>query len=102
MSYLVGWLRRRQSAAAALLLYTLLAFAMMAPLAPQALPFTGAQDIGNHVSGVIEARNALAEGQFPIRVAPHQNDHERYALKAIRGDFQQASSPENVTQAVGT
>ena len=70
MSHLVGWLRRRQSAAAALLLYTLLAFAMMAPLAPKALPFTGARDIGNHVSGVVEARNALAEGQFPIRVAP--------------------------------
>src|SRR5438128_1419771 len=81
------WLRRRQTGAAALLLYTLLAVAMMAPLAPDVLPFTGAQDIGNHVSGIIEAKNALAEGQFPIRVAPHQNHNERYAIYQFYGNL---------------
>jgi hypothetical protein len=78
---------RRQTAAAALLLYTLLAIAMMAPLAPSTLPVTGAMDVCNHVSGIIEARNALNEGQFPIRVPPLQCDRERYALFQFYGNF---------------
>src|SRR5205809_7081136 len=88
MRPLATWLRRRQTAAAALLLYTLLAVAMMAPLAPPGLPLTGADDIANHVGGIVEARNALLEGQFPIRVAPHQNNHERYALFQFYGNLQ--------------
>jgi len=83
MARLKDWFRRRQTGAAALLLYTLLAFAVMAPLAPQALPFTGAQDICNHVSGIVEARNALHEGQFPLRVSPRQCNNERYALSSF-------------------
>src|SRR5262245_59584010 len=87
MRLFATWLRRRQTAAAALLLYILLAVAMMAPLAPPGLPLTGAHDIASHVSGVIEARNALVEGQFPIRVAPHQNNRERYALSQFYGNL---------------
>jgi hypothetical protein len=87
MARLKDWLRRRQTGSAALLLYTLLAVAMMAPLAPQALPFTGAFDICNHVSGIVEARNALREGQFPIRVSPRQCNNERYALFQFYGNF---------------
>ena len=75
------------TSATVLAIYTLLALAVMAPLAPKALPLTGACDIGNHVSGIIEARNALAEGQFPIRVPPHQNQNERYALFQFYGNF---------------
>jgi hypothetical protein len=87
MHRLPPWIRRRQTGAAALILYTLLALAMMAPLAPEALPFSGAQDIANHVSGVIEARNALEEGQFPIRVPPHQINGERYPLFQFYGNL---------------
>jgi hypothetical protein len=88
MSLFAAWLRRRQRDGAALLLYTLLAIAMMAPLAPDALPSTGPScDICNHVSGIIEARNALEEGQFPVRVPPHQNHNERYALFQFYGNL---------------
>jgi hypothetical protein len=87
MDRALSWLRRRQTAAGALLLYTALALAMMAPLAPEALPAMGADDTANHISGVIEARNALAEGQFPIRVPPHQNHQERYPLYQFYGNF---------------
>jgi hypothetical protein len=87
MSRLAAWWRRRQRGGAALLLYTLVAVAMMAPLAPRDLPFSGACDVCNHVSGIIEARNALREGQFPIRVTPNQNHNERYALFQFYGNF---------------
>src|SRR5579885_1980420 len=73
--------------AAALLLYALLAVALMAPLASTVLPDTPAQDLANHVSGIIEAGNALAEGQFPIRVSPHQCHDERYPTFQFYGNL---------------
>src|SRR5688572_15233129 len=87
MARLKIWLRRRRVSFTALLLYTLMAIAMIGPLTPPMLPVTGAMDICNHVSGIIEARNALKEGQFPIRVPPRQNDNERYALYQFYGNF---------------
>ena len=78
-------------------LYTLLAVAMMAPLAPDALPNTGPScDICNHVSGIIEARNALriaynaflnqrrvaarSRQPFPDDVAAHDAGPDEQAL----------------------
>ncbi|HJT75821.1 MAG TPA: 6-pyruvoyl-tetrahydropterin synthase-related protein [Gemmataceae bacterium] len=78
---------RYRRPAAALLLYTLLAVALMAPLASTVLPDTPAQDLANHVSGIIEAGNALAEGQFPIRVSPHQCHDERYPTFQFYGNL---------------
>ncbi|MFL5801274.1 MAG: 6-pyruvoyl-tetrahydropterin synthase-related protein [Roseiflexaceae bacterium] len=74
-------------AAGVLLLYGLLALAMLSPLAADAMPESPAQDLANHVSGIIEARNALAEGQFPIRVAPNQNNRERYPIFQFYGNL---------------
>jgi len=37
-------------------------------------------DLWNFLGGVVEARNALAEGQFPARVAPNQLDGQRYPV----------------------
>jgi hypothetical protein len=68
-------------------LYLVMAIAMMAPLAPRQLPASGAQDVCNHVCGIIEARHALAEGQFPIRVAPHQNQQTRYPIFQFYGNL---------------
>jgi uncharacterized membrane protein len=79
--------RRWGTAAGALLLYLLLALAILSPLASDAMPDTPAQDLANHVSGIIEARNALAEGQFPIRVAPNQNNRERYPIFQFYGNL---------------
>jgi hypothetical protein len=72
---------------ALLLFYALLALVMLSPLAPEALPESPAQDLANHVSGIIEARNALVEGQFPIRVAPNQNNRERYPVFQFHGNL---------------
>src|SRR5260370_10891204 len=51
------------------------------------MPETGAQDLAKHVSVIVEARNALAEGQFPVRVAPNQNRGERYAIFQFYGNL---------------
>jgi hypothetical protein len=42
--------------------------------------FRGAGDLTAFIAGTVEARNALREGQFPIRVTPHQLDRARYPL----------------------
>jgi 6-pyruvoyl-tetrahydropterin synthase related domain len=68
-------------------LYAFLAIAVMAPLASSAVPHTGAEDLANHLSGIVEARNALAEGQFPVRVAPKQHDGERYPIFQFYGNL---------------
>ncbi|HYV37295.1 MAG TPA: 6-pyruvoyl-tetrahydropterin synthase-related protein [Gemmataceae bacterium] len=82
-----GWWRRRRFACAGLLLYTIIASGIMAPLASREIPSTPAQDLCNHVSGIIEARRALAEGQFPIRVAPDQNQQTRYPIFQFYGNL---------------
>jgi hypothetical protein len=64
-----------------------LAVVVLAPLASKAMPESAAQDLANHVSGIIEARNALAEGQFPVRVAPRQNNGERYPIFQFYGNL---------------
>jgi hypothetical protein len=78
---------RGRRPATALFLYTLLALAIVSPLASPILPDTAAQDLANHVAGIVEAANALAEGQFPIRVAPHQCQGERYPTFQFYGNF---------------
>jgi hypothetical protein len=59
-----------------------------------ALPFASrrpvespAWDLITHVVGIVEARNALAEGQFPVRVAPQQLDGRRFPLFQFYGNF---------------
>jgi hypothetical protein len=78
---------RRWKALGILVFYSLLALAMLSPLAADAMPDSPAQDLANHVSGIIEGRNALAEGQFPIRVAPRLNNSERYPIFQFYGNL---------------
>ena len=40
-----------------------------------------------HLSGIIEARNALREGQFPVRVAPTFSQGQRYPVFQFYGNF---------------
>jgi hypothetical protein len=71
------------------------ACAMMAPYAGDRLRESTASDLSVHCSGIIEAYNALAEGQFPARVAPsHNGGHGgtdfggvRYPLFQFYGQF---------------
>lgn len=68
---------------------------MMAPYAGDRLRESVANDLSVHCSGIIEAYNALAEGQFPVRVAPsHNGGHGgtdfggvRYPLFQFYGQF---------------
>ncbi len=86
-SWFARWRQRVKAPAAVLALYTALATAVMAPLASPCLPESPSEDAANHVSGIIEARHALAEGQFPVRVAPHQNDGTRYPIFQFYGNL---------------
>src|SRR5690242_12687918 len=70
------WLAQRRITITILVLYSLIALGLMSPVADKELiDVTG---LTKHVSMVVEARNALAEGQFPIRVAPNQQWGFRY------------------------
>jgi hypothetical protein len=71
----------------ALLLYSFLAITVLSPLWSSFLVASPAADLANHLSGIIEARNALAEGQFPIRVAPQQHSGSRYPLFQFYGNL---------------
>lgn len=56
----------------------LLSLGVMAPYLGEGIYQNG--DLWNFLGGVVEARNALVEGQFPIRVAPHQLEGQRYPV----------------------
>lgn len=77
----------RRSHAGPLLLYTLLAAFFMLPFASTCVVDSPAGDLTAHLSGIIEARNALREGQFPVRVAPNQLDGRRYPILQFYGNF---------------
>lgn len=49
--------------------YSFVALALLAPIASNTF-IPGLADYVNHLAGIIEAKSALAEGQFPVRVAP--------------------------------
>lgn len=93
------WPRRAESARAAfarvvtrvlpssgpLLLYLLLAGCIMWPY--RAGKFRSAGDLNVVIGGIVEARNAIAEGQFPLRVAPRQHDGARYPIYQFYANF---------------
>lgn len=61
------------------LLYAFLATAFLSPLASNTV-LPSAPDLPNHVASVVQAKMALDEGQFPLRVAPWQHNGWRYPL----------------------
>lgn len=73
------------SATGPLLLYLLIAGAMLWPYRHAAFRFAG--DLWVVIGGISEARNGLAEGQFPLRVAPHLNGGARYPLFQYYGNL---------------
>lgn len=59
------------------LFYALFAIALLAPLsAEQTIP--AITDYVNHIASVIEAKMALTEGQFPLRISPMELSGWRY------------------------
>lgn len=79
--------RRILDAAGVIGFYVVLMIAIFAPLASPIVPHTGAEDLANHIGGIVEARNALEEGQFPVRVAPNQLFCQRYPIFQFYGNF---------------
>jgi hypothetical protein len=69
-----------------LLLYALVAVGMLYPFWPT-LFRADAGDLHTVIGAIVEAGNALAEGQFPIRVAPRQHDGARDAFFQFYGNF---------------
>jgi uncharacterized membrane protein len=62
------------------LLYGLIAIGLLSPMASNTVLPAGFSDHFNHVRIIIQARMAIEEGQFPIRVAPYQDDGCRFPL----------------------
>src|SRR5688572_7559068 len=77
--------RRGRSLAGPALLYLLLAALVLAPFFPKT--FRDAGDLYSVVGGTVEARSALLEGQFPIRVPPHALDGVRYPIFQFYGNL---------------
>ncbi|MBI1915729.1 MAG: hypothetical protein HYS12_13500 [Planctomycetes bacterium] len=70
-----------------LLLYLTLATVVMLPLCWEWKRDAVCGDWGAHTCGILEYRAAMAEGQFPARVAPTMQGGIRYALPQFYGQF---------------
>lgn len=60
-------------------LYAFIAIGLLSPIASNTI-LPEAPDHANHTACIIQAKQALDEGQFPLKVAPFQHDHLRYPL----------------------
>jgi hypothetical protein len=79
--------RARRSLAGPLLMFLAFGAFYVLPFASRRPVESPAWDLITHVVGIVEARNALAEGQFPVRVAPQQLDGRRFPLFQFYGNF---------------
>jgi hypothetical protein len=68
-----------------LLLYLLVGLGILRPFRGSA--FRGAGDLSMAMTMIAEARDALREGQFPVRVSPHLHEGARYPLFQYYGNF---------------
>lgn len=71
----------------AIIIILIVIISMMSPLGSNIPAESPAKDLLNHISGIIEAKNALVEGQFPIRVAPNALDGIHYPIFQYYGNF---------------
>jgi len=71
----------------AIALILVIIISIMSPLGSNIPVESPAKDLLNHISGIVEAKNALIEGQFPIRIAPHALDENRYPIFQFYGNF---------------
>lgn len=71
----------------AIALILIIIISIMSPLGSNIPVESPAKDLLNHISGIVEAKNALLEGQFPIRVAPTALDGIKYPIFQFNGNF---------------
>ncbi|ACB49726.1 putative membrane protein [Crocosphaera subtropica ATCC 51142] len=72
------WLYKHRLAIGILLLYSIVAISLMAPMASSQIINGNFNDTASHVGYIAQARTAIIEGQFPLRVAPLENNSWRY------------------------
>ena len=66
---------------AAALIFALMAFGLLAPMASNTvIPEVPDHDHVNHIGIIVQARQAMEEGQFPLRIAPYEHAGFRYPL----------------------
>lgn len=64
----------------------LVAVSLLSPISSN-LYLPGSLDYANHTAGIVQAKMALDEGQFPIRVAPWQDQGWRHAFFQFYSPF---------------
>lgn len=69
-------LKKQKKNCLLLVLYGLIALSLFSPITSNRYLPAG-QDYQNHVAGIVQASMAIKEGQFPIRVAPWQDQGKR-------------------------
>lgn len=67
-------------------LFALIATGLMAPLASHWY-VPNLTDLPPHIAAAWQARLALDEGQFPLRIAPGEREGRRYAMLQLYGQF---------------
>ncbi|MDJ0661359.1 MAG: 6-pyruvoyl-tetrahydropterin synthase-related protein [Crocosphaera sp.] len=72
------WLYKHRIALGIILLYSVIALSLMAPMASSKIINGMFGDTASHVGYVAQARTAIIEGQFPLRVAPIEDNGWRY------------------------
>ncbi|CCQ50470.1 6-pyruvoyl-tetrahydropterin synthase-related protein [Crocosphaera watsonii] len=72
------WLYKHRISIAIAILYTVVAISLMAPMASSRIINGMFGDTASHVGYVAQARTAIIEGQFPLRVAPLEGNSWRY------------------------
>src|SRR6185437_15679374 len=66
--------------------FGLLALALFSPIASNEY-IPDSADFSNHIVNIIQAKQALHEGQFPVRVAPSLYDGWRYPYYQFYSPF---------------
>jgi len=66
--------------------YAVIAMAFLSPIASDEL-VPGTLEFGSHINLIVQAKKAIDEGQFPIRVAPGMNSGYRYPVFQFYSPF---------------
>ncbi len=72
------WLTDHRQDLLVILLYSIIAIGLMGPMASSEIIFSTGETQA-HLAYIIQGRMALEEGQFPLRIAPYENNSLRYA-----------------------
>ncbi|MGP0129510.1 MAG: 6-pyruvoyl-tetrahydropterin synthase-related protein [cyanobacterium endosymbiont of Rhopalodia musculus] len=72
------WITHYSKNLLVIFLYSMIAIGLMGPMASNSIIFSTGETQA-HLAYLIQGRMALEEGQFPLRIAPYENNGLRYA-----------------------